>query len=189
MNEFRKLMNLIESIEKGEGYELNGLTVIDIDDFVDDADVNEELDEADGDEYPHMLGAQTADFPEDELQDYLKRTKDKAKDKRDKFNKPYIHGGNIEIVDAGTGKVFDTEALKKLVMERPKNILKQNQKMQHSDGTSSVFYNVGLPALKGLAVDENKDKFVIVNTCPGAGQCAGQQQRGAGRDTGVADRA
>ena len=44
MNEFRKLMNLIESIEKGEGYDLNGLTVIDIDDFVDDADVNEELD-------------------------------------------------------------------------------------------------------------------------------------------------
>lgn len=169
MNELRKLMNLIESIEKGEGYELNGLTVIDIDDFVDDADVNEELDEAD--DYPHMLGAQTADFPEDELQDYLGRVKGKEKEKRDKFNKPYIHGGNIEIVDAGSGKVFDTEALKKLVMERPKVILKQNQKMQHSDGTSSIFYNVGLPALKGLAVDERKDKFVIVNTCPGAGQC------------------
>ena len=169
MNEFRKLMNLIESIEKGEGYDLNGLTVIDIDDFVDDADVNEELDEAD--DYPHMLGAQTSDFEGDELQDYLRRTKEKQKDKRDKFNKPYIHGGNIEIVDAGTGKVFDTEKLKALVKERPKNILKQNQKMQHSDGTTSVFYNVGLPALKGLAVDEKKDKFVIVNTCPGAGQC------------------
>jgi len=169
MNEFRKLMNLIESIEKGEGYKLNGLTVIDIDDFVDDADIEENLDEAD--DYPHMLGAQTADFPEDELQDYLGRVKSKEKEKRDKYNKPYIHGGNIEIVDAGTGKVFDTEALKKQVMERPTKILKQNQKMQHSDGTSSVFYNVGLPALKGLAVDEKKDKFVIVNTCPGAGQC------------------
>jgi hypothetical protein len=162
-------MNLIESVEKGEGYEINGLSVIDIDDFVDDADIEENLDEAD--DYPHMLGAQTADFPEDELQDYLGRVKGKEKEKRDKFNKPYIHGGNIEIVDAGSGKVFDTEALKKLVMERPKVILKQNQKMQHSDGTSSIFYNVGLPALKGLAVDERKDKFVIVNTCPGAGQC------------------
>jgi len=169
MNELRKLMNLIESIEKGEGYKINGLSVIDIDDFVDDNDIEENLDEAD--DYPHMLGAQTADFPEDELQDYLGRVKNKEKEKRDKFNKPYVHGGNIEIVDAASGKVFDTEALKKLVMERPKAILKQNQKMQHSDGTSSIFYNVGLPALKGLAVDENKDKFVIVNTCPGAGQC------------------
>ena len=169
MNELRKLMNLIESIEKGEGYELNGISVIDIDDFVDDNDIEENLDEAD--DYPHMLGAQTADFPEDELQDYLGRVKNKEKEKRDKFNKPYVHGGNIEIVDAASGKVFDTEALKKLVMERPKAILKQNQKMQHSDGTSSIFYNVGLPALKGLAVDENKDKFVIVNTCPGAGEC------------------
>ena len=169
MNELRKLMNLIESIEKGEGYKINGLSVIDIDDFVDDEDIEENLDEAD--DYPHMLGAQTADFPEDELQDYLGRVKNKEKEKRDKFNKPYIHGGNIEIVDSGTGKVFDSEALKELVKERPKAILKQNQKMQHSDGTSSIFYNVGLPALKGLAVDESKDKFVIVNTCPGAGEC------------------
>lgn len=57
------------------------------------------------------------------------------------------------------------------VKERPKVILKQNQKMQHSDGTTSVFYNVGLPALKGLAVDESRDKFIIANTCPGAGEC------------------
>ena len=47
----------------------------------------------------------------------------------------------------------------------------KNEKMQHSDGTSSIFFNVGLPALKGLAVDEKTGDFVIVDTCPGAGVC------------------
>jgi hypothetical protein len=57
------------------------------------------------------------------------------------------------------------------ISTRPKKILKQNEKMQHSDGTSSIFFNVGLPALVGLAVDEDKQEFVVINTCPGAGDC------------------
>ena len=165
MSEMRKLMNLVESIERGESYKINGITVVDIDDFV-DSDVEEQIEEAPEDE---MLGAQTAPFKGQELQDYLQRIKDKEKAKGDKFSKPYIHGSNIEIRDGD--KKFDTDKLMALVMERPKVILKQNQKMQHSDGTSSVFYNVGLPALKGLAVNEKKNEFVIVNTCPGAGVC------------------
>ena len=43
--------------------------------------------------------------------------------------------------------------------------------MQHSDGTTSIFYNIGLPALTGLGYDEEKKEFVIINTCPGAGEC------------------
>jgi hypothetical protein len=43
--------------------------------------------------------------------------------------------------------------------------------MQHSDGTTSIFYNVGIPALTGLGYDEEKQEFAIVNTCPGAGEC------------------
>ena len=163
MSELRKLMNLIESIEKGEGYEINGLSVIDIEDFVDDENINE----ADDD----MFGATYSDFEGDQLQSYLDRIKNKEKEKGDKFSKPYIHGSNIEILDSTSGKKYDTEKLKTLVKQRPDKILKQNQKMQLSDGTSSVFYNVGLPALKGLAVNEKTDKFIIVNTCPGAGQC------------------
>lgn len=166
MTEMRKLINLVESIEKSEGYKINGLSVVDIDDFV-DTDVEEQIEEAP----EHMLGATTSDFEGQELQDYLDRIKNKEKAKGDKFSKPYIHGSNIEIVDSESGTKYDTEKLKALIKERPKVILKQNQKMQHSDGTSSVFYNVGLPALKGLAVNEKTDKFVIVNTCPGAGEC------------------
>jgi hypothetical protein len=56
-------------------------------------------------------------------------------------------------------------------MTRPAKILKQNEKMQHSDGTSSIFYNIGLPALKGLAVDEDTGEFVVIDTYPGAGVC------------------
>jgi len=166
MTEMRKLINLLESIDAGEPYKKNGITIIDIEDFV-DADVEEQIEEAPED----MLGITSSDLEGQELQDYLDRIKNKEKTKKDKFSKPYIHGSNIEIVDDKSGKKYDTDKLMALVKERPKVILKQNQKMQHSDGTTSVFYNVGLPALKGLAVDESRDKFIIANTCPGAGEC------------------
>jgi len=198
MTDIRELMTLLESIDAGEPYKKNGITVIDIEDFV---DTGEEQIEETYPEYPEdcpqcgadlggirngmycpkgcklteapgdMLGITSSDLEGQELQDYLDRIKNKEKSKADKFSKPYIHGGNIEIVDDKSGKKYDTDKLMALVKERPKVILKQNQKMQHSDGTSSVFYNVGLPALKGLAVDESRDKFIIANTCPGAGEC------------------
>ena len=166
MSEMRKLMNLVESIEKDEMHKINGISVVDIADFV-DSDVEEQIEEAPGD----LLGVTSSDLEGQELEDYLDRIKNKEKTKKDKFNKPYIHGGNIDIVDDKSGKKYDTDKLMAAIKERPKAILKQNQKMQHSDGTSSVFYNVGLPALKGLAVDESRDKFIIANTCPGAGEC------------------
>jgi hypothetical protein len=171
-------MNLIESLDS-DVYRLNGITVMSLDAFAEvDDDVEESLDEApedtiatDKDEPADKMGAQTRPLVEPELSDYLGRTKEKAKKKTDKYKMPYVHGSNIEIRDATTNRSFDTDKLMAQVMTRPKAILKQNQKMQHSDGTTSVFYNVGLPALKGLAVDEKKNEFVIVNTCPGAGVC------------------
>jgi hypothetical protein len=56
-------------------------------------------------------------------------------------------------------------------MRRPSSLLRQNEKMQHSDGTATQFYNVGLPALKGLAINESTGEFVVVDTCPGSGSC------------------
>lgn len=92
------------------------------------------------------------------------------KTKTDKYKFPYIHRSNIPIVN-DSGQKYDLDKLAKLFSERPSKILKQNEKMQHSDGTASQFYNVGLPALIGLAVDEDKNEFVVLNTCPGAGSC------------------
>lgn len=119
------------------------------------------------------LGGVTArKFDEPELTDYMDRILGKQKDKLDKYKRPYIHSGNIiPIVNLDTGKKYDLDKLRAAFTERPAKILKQNEKMQHSDGSSSIFYNVGLPALKGLAVDEETGDFIVIDTCPGAGAC------------------
>lgn len=121
-----------------------------------------------------IKGAQTKPFPEDELTAYLDRILAKDKTKLDKYKKPYIHRSNamdlIPIVDQ-EGNKYDLKKLARDISERPKKLLKQNEKMQHSDGTVNIFYNVGLPALTGLGYDEEKKKFIIINTCPGAGEC------------------
>jgi len=136
--------------------------------FVDDAhkDMDEELDEAS----PKFLGATTRKFDDEELKAYLDRIISKEKTKSDKYKLPYIHGGNIPIVDE-EGKKFNLDSLRTEITTRPDKILKQNEKMQHSDGTSTIYFNVGLPALTGLAVNEKNGDFVVVNTCPMAGDC------------------
>jgi hypothetical protein len=87
----------------------------------------------------------------------------------DKYNLPILHRGNIHIVDDG-GKEYDLDKLKADIMKRPEKLLKKNEKMQHS-GVTKQYYNIGLAALKGLAVNEKTGKFVVVDTCPGAGIC------------------
>ncbi|CAB4241805.1 Gene 88 protein [uncultured Caudovirales phage] len=129
--------------------------------------VAEDLTEAPGD---FGLGANYRAVPDAEMQDFLDRSKTKTKTKRDKFDYPYVHGSNIEVKDEG-GKSYDSEALKKSIMIRPKSILGQNAKMQHSETGDEAIYDIGLPALKGLAVNEKTGEFVIVDTCPGAGAC------------------
>ena len=104
-----------------------------------------------------------------EMQDYLKRVKSKEKDKGDYYTKPHVHASSLKFVD--DGEQLDLEEVRRIITRRPKQILKQNEKMQHSDGSGEVYYNIGLPALKGLAVDEDTDEFVFVDTCPGAGDC------------------
>lgn len=39
--------------------------------------------------------------------------------------------------------------------------------MAKSSGPDTVFFDIGLPALKGLAVNEKTDEFIVVDTCPG----------------------
>jgi len=146
--------------EAAPGKKKNGLSILSLDTFVKSSTLMEWS----------PLGATTRVFPSDELHAYLGRTKDKTKGKLEKYDKPYIHGSNIQ-VKGEHGEQYDLDKLRASVTQRPAHITKQNEKMQHSDGTSSVFFNVGLPALKGLAVDEKTGDFVIVDTCPGAGVC------------------
>jgi len=120
------------------------------------------------------IDAPTRVIKDKELNDYLDRILSKDKKKTDKYKLPYVHRSNVKnyipIVDP-EGKRFDLDQLASDITMRPNRLLKQNEKMQHSDGTTSIFYNIGLPALTGLGYDEEKKEFVIINTCPGAGEC------------------
>lgn len=146
-----------------------------------------------------LKGVSSRPFQKQELINYLDSIITKTKKKKfpkGKFQYPYIHRMNIPfekndtklphlkgIVSSETGNAYNLVDFYKLITERPKKILKQNEKMQHSDGSSKLFFNIGLPAIKGLVGDEEKgppnpqsadggaSSFVIVNTCPGAGKC------------------
>jgi len=160
--DFRKLIKLVT---EGVSPFSKNLKVMSLDQFVDsEGKGNDDVEEA------KLTGVTSRKFDKDELTAYLDRIIGKSKEKQDKYQRPYIHSGNIPIVN-DDGKKYDLDALRKTFSERPAKILKQNEKMQHSDGTSSIFFNVGLPALKGLAVDEDTGEFIVIDTCPGAGAC------------------
>jgi hypothetical protein len=146
----------------------------------------------DEEEIDEVIDAPTRKASNKELQDYLSRTVDKKKLKTDKYKMPYIHRSNIvnkyqkdddkkndnifasdkqvPIVDPD-GQQYDLDKLAKDITTRPTRLLSQNEKMVNSDGETIVFFNIGLPALTGLAYNEAKKEFVIINTCPGAGEC------------------
>lgn len=138
------------------------------------------------------LPASSREFGGDEFQDYMKRIVgtpdvDKAgnvkidkkgnekyvsgKTKTDRYKMPYIHRSSVVEYVSPDGKTYDEEAVKKTLAQRPKALLKQNEKMKHSNGEFEQFFNVGFAALTGIALDEDTNKLIIVNTCPGAGSC------------------
>ena len=160
-NDLRKLIKEVFDEITAEEKPLNELSLktMTLNQFLDNG-----LTEAD------MLGATTREVPAAEMQDYLKRVKDKEKLTTDKYKMPFVHGGNIEIKDEND-RTYDLEKLKLSIKVRPSTLLKQNEKITHSGGDATVYFNLGLPALKGLAVNEKNNEFVIVDTCPGAGAC------------------
>ena len=155
-----KLIDLLSEVKMYEGLGLPADSIQSLDQFVNSSG----LEEAD------MLGAMTRPLTPDEMQDYLGKTAAGKKTKMDKYTMPYVHRGNIEIKDENNRK-FDLDKLKLAIMTRPAKLLKQNEKITHSGGETAQYYNIGLPALKGLAVNEKTGDFVVVDTCPGAGAC------------------
>jgi hypothetical protein len=138
------------------------------------------------------LPAQQRDFKGKELTDYLDRIRgtakldktgkpavdkkgiekyDSGKTKTDKYKLPYIHRSSVISYYSESGKTYDVDAIKKAMGTRPKKLLKQNEKMKHSNGAYEQFFNIGFAALTGLALDENTNELIVVNTCPGAGAC------------------
>lgn len=139
------------------------------------------------------LPASSREFGGDEFQDYMKRivgTPDidkktgqvktdkkgnekyvSGKTKSDRYKMPYIHRSSVIEYLSPDGKTYDEDLVKKTLAIRPKSLLKQNEKMKHSNGEFEQFFNVGFAALTGIALDEETNNLIIVNTCPGAGSC------------------
>ena len=155
-----KFIDLLTEVKMYEGLGLPADSIMTLDQFVNSSG----LEEAD------MLGATTRTMTPDEMQDYLAKTASGKKTKLDKYTMPYVHRGNIEIKDENDRK-FDLDKLKAAIITRPVKLLKQNEKITHSGGETAQYYNIGLPALKGLAVNEKTGDFIVVDTCPGAGAC------------------
>lgn len=138
------------------------------------------------------LPAQARDFGGQEFQDYMKRivgTPDldksgnvkvdkkgnekyvSGKTKGDRYKMPYIHRSSVIEYLGPDGQTYSEDKIKAALAQRPKKLLKQNEKMKHSNGELEQFFNVGFAALTGIALDEETNKLIIVNTCPGAGSC------------------
>jgi hypothetical protein len=164
---------------------VNGVKVMSPEEFAGVED--EAVDEA------TKLPAQSRELGGKEFQDYMtrikgtpdvdKKTGEVKKDKKgvdkyvsgklktDKYKLPYVHRSSaIEYYDEA-GKQFKEDAVINALQQRPKALLKQNEKMKHSNGELEQFFNVGFAALTGIAVDESTGKLIVVNTCPGAGAC------------------
>ncbi len=169
---------------------VKGIKVMSIDQFVGQSaqsqEPEQEVDEA------TALPAQQRELGGQEFQDYMTRIKgtddldkegnvklDKkgipkyttGKTKTDKYKMPYIHRSSAIEYYSEEGKRYKEEAVIEALKQRPKKLLKQNEKMKHSNGELEQFFNVGFAALTGIAVDESTGKLIVVNTCPGAGAC------------------
>lgn len=83
---------------------------------------------------------------------------------------PYIHKSTFTVVD-DSGKEIDLDKLRQIITKRPDRILTQNNKIQKSGDKTFVFFNLTLPAYKGLWYDEKSNEWKIVTTCPSAGMC------------------
>lgn len=158
------------SIGQNEGDDEGGVFVVRIGDINGDSYIafpesELELNEA------IKLNAPQRRMPRDELQAYADRIKTGTKTKKDKLA-PIVHGSNIKAItmdDGGTE--WDLDDLARQITTRPKAILGTNAKMEKSATEGEIIYDLTLPALSGIVVDEDTGDFVEITTCPGAGAC------------------
>lgn len=126
---------------------------------------DQDVDEAIGLNAPHRR------MSRDELQGYADRIKTGTKTKKDRFA-PIIHASNIKaITKDDEGTEWDLDDLARQITTRPRTLLGTNAKMSKSATEGEIVYDLTLPALSGVVVDEETGDFVEITTCPGAGGC------------------
>jgi len=113
-----------------------------------------------------------------DMQDYANRIKTGTKTKQDKFG-AIIHGSNLKAITKSDAEdeegnptdIWDLDDLANQIKTRPRAILGTNAKMSKSATEGEIVYDLTLPALKGIVVDEETGDFVQITTCPAAGAC------------------
>lgn len=117
------------------------------------------------------LNAPSKTIDPEELKGYLGRTVSGTKTKQDRF-KPYIHKSQIKITQSDDpNDLWDLDDLRNKITTRPKSLLGTNAKMSKSSTNDQILYDITLPALSGIVVDEETGEFVEITTCPNAGEC------------------
>jgi hypothetical protein len=118
------------------------------------------------------LGAPHKKIDRKELQSYLDRIKTGTKTKKDKFS-PIVHGSNIKAITKSDNPddKWNLDDLAQQITSRPRALLGTNAKMEKSKTEGEIIYDLTLPALSGIVVDEGTGDFVEITTCPGAGEC------------------
>jgi len=108
-----------------------------------------------------------------EVVDYLNRVRANAGKEygdREKFSAgmPFIHPKSKLFNPKGE---VDIDFFIKQLTARPNNVVNTNDKILKTGGSHEFVYKTGLPAFRGIAYDIENQKFIYVNTCPGAGAC------------------
>lgn len=89
-----------------------------------------------------------------------------------KVGKPAVHRSSVPIIGENGEIIYDLDGLASRIRTRPVRLLKFNEKMAKSAAGQDIsIANIGIPALKGLVIDEKTNEFRVVDTCPGAGKC------------------
>lgn len=155
-------MNTRELMEK----RLGGFTVHRL-------DLNDQLDEA-----LKLNPPGQRRITDPEMQAMAGRIKSKTKTPKERMG-AYIHASNITKTDDAED-VWDLDQLRQKITKRPLTLMgintkmvksAPNAKMVKSSDKDKVLYDISLPALKGIVVDEETGEFVEITTCPSAGEC------------------
>ena len=113
------------------------------------------------------------------MQDFATRVKTGKTLKTDKYKFGILHSSNIRAIaktdqldsEGNPVDVWDLDELRQQITTRPVTLLGSNAKMKKSTSRGDIIYDLTLPALHGIVVDEKTGDFVNINTCPSAGAC------------------
>lgn len=99
----------------------------------------------------------------------VRSNKDKKTKDREKFpaTMPFIHAKSKLFKDGD----LDVDDFISRITAKPHNVVNRNEKMEKSGMPNEFVYKTGVPALRGIVYDIEGDRFYVVNTCPGAGDC------------------